>query len=114
MSCDVVDYTFVVTNTGNVTLTRIAVVEDEFDGSGVSPTITCPLDAQTPLSPGQTVTCTAVYSLTQADVDRGTVANLATATGVSAAGVTVSDTDDALVTIARMSATPSRSPTPAM
>ena len=47
---DPVDWTYVVTNTGNVTLTGITVTDDQ----GV--TVTCPQDT---LDPGESMTCTA-------------------------------------------------------
>ncbi len=75
----VIDYSFVVTNTGNVTVTNVSIDETAFDGSGSLSPAVCPT---TPLAPGAQVTCTASYTLTQADVDNGSVSNTATATGV--------------------------------
>ncbi len=75
-----VDYAFLVTNTGNVTLTDITVTETAFSGTGSPPVITCPAAAAT-LAPAAQVTCTASYEATQADVDAGQVTNTATATG---------------------------------
>ena len=49
------------------------------------------------LLPGEVVTATANYVVTQSDVDAGTVANTATATGKSPKGIAVSDDDDAVV-----------------
>ncbi|HWL44366.1 MAG TPA: LPXTG cell wall anchor domain-containing protein [Ilumatobacter sp.] len=66
-------YRFAVTNTGNVTLTDVAVI-DPLDGLS---TITCP---DTTLAPGASTTCTATYSTTQDDVEAGRVVNTATAT----------------------------------
>jgi uncharacterized repeat protein (TIGR01451 family) len=81
---DVVTYTFHVTNTGNVDLSTIAINETAFSGSP-APTATCPA---TTLAPGASLDCTASYTVTQADVDRGSVANSATATGSPPQGVT--------------------------
>ena len=67
-----IDYTFLVTNTGNVTLTGI-VIDDPKVG-----TVVCPV---TTLAPAESTTCTATYTLTQVDVDAGHVANTATVTG---------------------------------
>jgi DNA/RNA endonuclease YhcR with UshA esterase domain len=75
---DTIAYSFLVTNTGTVTLTGVAVTDPK-----VSP-ITCPV---TTLAPGASTTCTGTYTLTQADLDAGTVANTATATGTSPPGV---------------------------
>lgn len=73
-SGQVVTYSFVVTNTGNVTMSNVAVVEGTFTGTGIAPVVVCPEDPIT-LSPGDTVTCTATYTATQADVDSGSVDN---------------------------------------
>ena len=76
---DTIAYTFVVTNTGTVTLTNIAVNDPKVG------TVSCPV---TTLAPGESVTCTATYTLTQADITAGTVDNTATATGTPPPGVT--------------------------
>ena len=79
-----IDYTFVVTNTGNVTLTGVS-VDDPKVG-----TVSCPV---TTLAPGESTTCTATYTLTQVDVDAGHVANTATVTGTDPSGTDVTATD---------------------
>jgi uncharacterized repeat protein (TIGR01451 family) len=81
---DTIDYDFVVTNTGNVTLTGI-VIDDPLVG-----TVSCPT---TTLAPGESTTCTATYTLTQADVDAGVVDNTATVTGTDPNGTDVTSTD---------------------
>jgi uncharacterized repeat protein (TIGR01451 family) len=80
---DVIDYDYLVTNTGNVSLQGPVVVTDD------KTTVTCPdlatvgdLDAN--LDPGESITCTASYTVTQADVDADGLTNTATA---SAGGV---------------------------
>jgi uncharacterized repeat protein (TIGR01451 family) len=82
---DVITYSFVVTNTGNMTLTNITVDEGAFSGTGTMSAVTCPSGAAS-LAPGDQVTCTATYAVTQADVDAGTLSNSATATGTPPAG----------------------------
>ncbi|MCW5521215.1 DUF11 domain-containing protein, partial [Aureitalea sp. L0-47] len=88
---DVIEYTFTVVNTGNVTLTDITVTD---------PLVTVvggPID----LAPGATdaTTFTASYVVTQADVDAGEVVNQATAEGTTPSGGTVSDlSDDEVIT----------------
>ncbi|WP_172832221.1 DUF7507 domain-containing protein [Nakamurella panacisegetis] len=94
-----VTYSFLVTNTGNVTLTDAAVVDTAFSGTGTPPVITCP-PAASSLAPGASVTCTAPYVVTQADVDAGMVTNTATATGTPPAGpAPVSPPSSAIVNI---------------
>ncbi len=70
---DTIDYSFVVTNSGNVTLDAVG-VEDPLVGA-----VTCPAAT---LAPIESTTCTATYTLTQSDVDAGHVANTAVATGI--------------------------------
>ncbi len=77
---DTITYSFLVTNTGNVTLNDVTVTEGAFSGTGALSAVTCPASAAA-LAPGADVTCTATYVVTQADVDAGTITNAATATG---------------------------------
>ncbi len=89
---DTIDYTFVVTNTGNVTLTAVTV-----DDPTVGP-VACPV---TTLAPGESTTCTATYTLTQADIDAGQVDNTATVTGDPPTGGPVTDTDTVTTPVAQ-------------
>ncbi|WP_133123067.1 DUF7507 domain-containing protein [Zhengella mangrovi] len=74
---DTISYQFTIRNTGNVTLTNIS-VSDPMPGLTISGS---PLAS---LAPGATDTSiTGTYTITQADVDAGTVSNQATATGSS-------------------------------
>ncbi|WP_285462408.1 hypothetical protein [Agromyces sp. NBRC 114283] len=82
---ETITYSFVVTNTGNVTLADVTVEEGDFSGSGELSAVSCPAEAAS-LAPGDRVTCTATYEVTQADVDRGSIENSATANGVPPAG----------------------------
>ncbi|WP_093416004.1 DUF7507 domain-containing protein [Saccharopolyspora flava] len=75
---DQVTYTFLVRNTGNVTMSGVAVAETSFSGTGTPPVPACPGDV---LAPGAEMTCTATYTATQADLDAGTITNAANATG---------------------------------
>jgi uncharacterized repeat protein (TIGR01451 family) len=84
---DVIDYSFEVTNTGDLTLTDVTVSDPM-----VSP-ISCSGGHPIPsLSPAATVTCSGSYTVVQADVDAGVKDNTATVSGDSAAGQ-VSDQD---------------------
>jgi uncharacterized repeat protein (TIGR01451 family) len=66
-------YRFLVTNTGNVTVTNLAVA-DPLIGA-----VSCPTAS---LVPNAAMTCTGVYGLTQDDFDAGKVVNTATVTGI--------------------------------
>jgi uncharacterized repeat protein (TIGR01451 family) len=86
---DTITYTYEVTNTGGTTLDPVVVHDPLFPGA--APNVTCPA---APLAPGASVTCTSkTYTLTQADVDAGTVDTLATTTGTAPGGATVTDDD---------------------
>jgi uncharacterized repeat protein (TIGR01451 family) len=85
---DVINYTFTVTNTGNVTLTDVLVTDPEVL------TITCPSGNPIPtLLVGATEVCTGSYSITQDDLNAGHFRNDADATGTSPTFVEVSDED---------------------
>ncbi|NIL97620.1 MAG: hypothetical protein GTO53_08170, partial [Planctomycetales bacterium] len=79
---DTLNYTFQVTNTGDVTVSGVSIQEDSFDLPG--PIVITP-PADTDLSPGEMAIFTGVYTLTQADINYSftnkTIDNLATATG---------------------------------
>ena len=72
---ETIHYSFLVTNTGNVTLTGVQVVDTDLPGLSA---IDCP-DAT--LAAGASQTCTASYTTTAGDVDAGSVTNAATAQG---------------------------------
>lgn len=78
-----VAYTFLVTNTGDVTVTDLTVTDTMVAPAGPNPTVTCPT---TTLAPDASVTCTATYTAAQADIGHGTIDNTATASGTDPAG----------------------------
>lgn len=81
---DVIDYRFTAENTGNVTLTGVA-VDDPLLGGAVA----CVPDT---LAPDETATCGPVsYAVTQEDVDKGNIVNNATASAVDPADNPVED-----------------------
>ena len=82
---DVISYSYLVKNTGNVTLAGPVTVTDD------KATVTCPAGG---LAPGASMTCTASYTITQADLDGGSVKNTAQAH----ANGTDSNFDDETVT----------------
>ena len=85
-----VDYQYVVENTGNVTITGVSVSDDNVDAAP-----TCDV---VDLAPGDVATCTASHSVTQADLDFGTIVNNASATGTPAGGSLVDPTDSETAT----------------
>ncbi|MEY2850115.1 MAG: hypothetical protein RI885_2782 [Actinomycetota bacterium] len=93
---DTVRYDFTVANSGTVTLTGVTITDPL---PGLSPVSygPWPSGAAGVLRPGQTVTATAVRTVTQADVDRGSIANTATSTGTPPTGPAVSDDSDRVI-----------------
>jgi hypothetical protein len=87
---DKVTYAFLVANTGNVTITNVSVKEGNFTGSGSVSAVSCP---STTLAPGDDVTCTATYAVTQADVDAGSIDNTAAAMGAAPDGAAVTSAE---------------------
>ncbi|MEP2129959.1 MAG: gliding motility-associated C-terminal domain-containing protein, partial [Algoriphagus sp.] len=86
---DVIPYTIVVTNTGNETLTNV-VVTDPLTGM---------VETIPTLEPGQSMTYSTSYTVTQADVANGSITNIASATGTDPDGEDVEDEDDAIVEV---------------
>ena len=83
---DRVDYTLTATNTGNVTLTGVAIGDPSLS-------LTCTPTQPATLAPGDKLTCTGSRTLTQADLNAGAVDNTATATGTDPGGGTTTGTD---------------------
>jgi uncharacterized repeat protein (TIGR01451 family) len=91
---DVISYTFTVTNTGNVTLTSVIVTDTEV--TGISP-VSVPT-----LAPAAGTTFTANHTLTQADINTGSVVNTATATGTPPFFPNVTDTSTDTVNVPQL------------
>ncbi|WP_449278258.1 DUF7507 domain-containing protein [Leucobacter sp. GX24907] len=92
-----VQWNFTLTNTGNVTLDEIEIFDD-LEGLHDIVWGDWPA-ADFVLAPNESVTATAGYTLTQADVDAGFVHNTATSQGTTPGGDPVpSNEDDATVT----------------
>ena len=89
---DKITYAFTVTNTGNVTLTNVTVTD---------PKVTVVGGPIASLAPGASnnTTFTATYTLTQADLNTGSVVNLATVTGTKPGGGTVTGTGGTTVSL---------------
>jgi uncharacterized repeat protein (TIGR01451 family) len=95
-----ITYTFKVTNTGNTTVSALDLHEVSFSGTGTAlPNPPCTL-APASVAPGDTATCTALaYTVTQADIDAGSIANVANATGTGPTGTVTSPDDTATVPV---------------
>jgi len=97
---DVTTYEYVVTNTGNVTLTDPITVTDNR-----IPNVICPALPAGGLAPTASITCTGSYTVTQADLDAGTVTNIASAsdgtTSSPATSATIPADQDPALTIAK-------------
>ena len=91
-----IPYSYLVTNTGATTLTNIAVTDDKNS-------VSCPSGT---LTKGASETCTGTYTVTQADVDSGSVTNSATVAGTTPSGTIVSSSPS-VVTVLANSATSS-------
>ncbi|MCE1177668.1 MAG: DUF11 domain-containing protein, partial [Micrococcales bacterium] len=72
-----ITYTFTATNTGTAPLTDVTVEEISFSGTGTMSAMTCDPAQPATLAPGATLTCTATYVTTQADLDAGKITNVA-------------------------------------
>ena len=84
---NVIHYSYKVTNAGNVTLHDPITVSDN------KALATCPALPAGGLAPGAFITCSATYTITQADLDAGSLTNVASATS----GTTTSPTDTVTV-----------------
>ena len=98
---DVITYTYLLTNSGNVALSGPFTVADD------KATVTCPATAS--LAVGDSISCTATYTITGADVTAGSVTNVATA---SSADEVTSNEDSATIRVAESVPSPTASAAP--
>ena len=91
---DTITYTLTGTNTGAVSIHNVTVTDPMV---GLSP-ITCTPAQGSTLAPGATITCTATYTVTQVDVDAGSISNTATINGLDPSNNPVTKTAGATVT----------------
>ncbi|WP_440409086.1 DUF7507 domain-containing protein [Neorhizobium petrolearium] len=89
---ETISYSFLVRNTGSVTLTGVTVDDPLLAGAGISVT-----PGPQTLAPGGTATFTATYTPTQADIDAGQVENTATGTGTPPSGPPIESPPDTVV-----------------
>ncbi|WP_018096262.1 DUF7507 domain-containing protein [Sinorhizobium meliloti] len=89
---ETISYSFVVANTGNVSMTGVTVDDPLLTNAGISVT-----PGPQTLAPGGTATFTATYTPTQADIDAGRVENTATGTGTPPSGPPVESPPDTVI-----------------
>ena len=90
---ETIDYTFTITNAGNVTLNTVT-LNDPLPGLP-APTLTGgDTDSDNALDVGEVWTYTATYTIGQADIDAGKVENQATVTATPPVGPPVTDLSD--------------------
>jgi hypothetical protein len=84
---DILHYSYLVTNSGNMTINSpFNVVDDKTTNE------TCP-STPTSLNPGQFITCTSNYTIIVSDMARGSVTNVAHANGKFGVSTVTSNTD---------------------
>ncbi|QIE59037.1 tandem-95 repeat protein [Rasiella rasia] len=96
-----IDYTFTVTNEGNVSLSAISVTDPLLEAPNPVVAIVFAggdTDGDSELDVDETWTYTASYAITQADIDAGEITNQATAEGTDEDGTTVDDLSDESLT----------------
>ena len=103
---ETVSYTFTATNTGNVTLTNVNLIDDKVtptafalfsDTAPAGDSTDSPSAGWAVFAPGDTLTATAVYTLVTADLDAGEVVNNATVNATTVPGLVVTATDTVIV-----------------
>jgi uncharacterized repeat protein (TIGR01451 family) len=105
-----VTYDFLVTNTGNVTLSALSVADTQSAPATQAnlSAVICPTSS---LAPGASEHCSATYTVTQADRQHGSLNDSATATGVpSNATAPISSNASAVNLPMQQAATPSADP----
>ena len=76
---DVISYEYLVTNSGNVRLAGPVTITDDIASDETCPNVDTVGNNDNFLDPGESITCTASYTITQADLNAGSVTNIATA-----------------------------------
>jgi plastocyanin len=84
---DTITYTYTITNNGDITISDISLEDDKLG----------PISDNITLAPGGNVTATATYTVSEGDLEQGSIVNNATATGTDPDGNTVTANDTATV-----------------
>ncbi len=110
----IVTYTFTITNTGNVTLSDVDVTDAQaapsLDSSLGPITCTTGTNGSITLAPGATDTCSATYTVTQADLTNNSITDTGTVTGQPPSGPPVTATSTLSLTVTSVSVVKAASP----
>ncbi|MGP0030362.1 MAG: hypothetical protein ACLPVF_07630, partial [Acidimicrobiales bacterium] len=87
-----IDYSYLITNTSGVTLSAVGITDTHPGLSGLS----CPSST---LAVAASETCTATYSVTQADLTAGDIVDTATASGIPSGTTTPVPSSPSTVTV---------------
>ena len=90
---ETINYTITTTNTGDVTLTNVVVIDSLLDNLVCVPTIPATL------APGETIVCTGSLVIQTVDLTSGAINNVATASGEGPGGTPVDDGDSAITVL---------------
>ena len=104
-----INYSYVVNNTGNVTLANVTVTDNKVASSSINCGSGSNVIAS--LAANVSVTCTAPYAATQADVDNGSINNTGTAIGTPPVGPNVSATSSVTIPYSQITLVKSANPT---
>jgi hypothetical protein len=96
----VLHYTYGVTNTGALGLTGPITIADDKSTDESCPALTTVGDLDSTLDPGETIVCTATYTVQAADETAGFVTNIASATAANGGSPVTSNTDTVTVPVA--------------
>ncbi len=88
---NVINYNYLVTNTGTTTISNVGVSDN------LVASVSCP---DSSLAPNASETCTGSYTVTQADVDAGSVTNTATANGTDPASDPITSNQSSVTVLA--------------
>ncbi len=92
-----ISYTFVITNTGDVTLLDVVLTDSNVDAGSITYDPLDDTDSDNDIDSlliGGSATVTAIHTITLADINNGRVINTATAEGSTPTGIVVSDVSD--------------------
>jgi hypothetical protein len=95
---NIISYSFLVTNTGNTSLIGPVVVADDKATNEICPNVTTVGNLDGYLDPGESITCTASYTIARSDMTSGSVTNAAYATGKYGEVTIISNIDHVTIT----------------